>query len=103
MQSRAQGDPTTPALWSARGQQLPAWALGCSYRLCSTGPPCKCTQHGWIQPCIPAAPQSSSLCPPAALRQQGLEVGVRVLGTKPAQQKAELLGASRVPLPPQGP
>lgn len=54
-------------------------------------------QHGWIQLC---SPQSSSLCPPAPLRPQGLEVGVGVLGTKPAQRKAELLRASRVPLTP---
>ena len=73
--------------------QLPAMP----YQLCSTGPPCKCTQHSWIQPCIPAAPQSSCLCPLATLRQQGMEVGVRVLGAKRAQQKTELLGACWVP------
>lgn len=82
MQSQAQRDPLTP-----RTVELPAWSLGCSYQLCSTGPPCKCTQRGWIQSSIPAAPQSSSLCPPVALRQQGLQVGIGVLGTKPAQQK----------------
>lgn len=61
--------------------------------------PCKCTQRGWIQSSIPAAPQSSSLCPPVALRQQGLQVGIGVLGTKPAQQKTEFLGAPATPGP----
>jgi len=68
VRSRAQRDPTTLAPGSARGQQLPARALGCSCQLCGTSPPCQRTQDP-----RPRSARSRSPCPPAALRQRGSE------------------------------